>query len=184
MPTVTVQFPRGESSQPPAPVPPPPARLPSCHSERSEESKMLPRRLGPFLQRTIGQAGTLDSSLCAPQNDREDCAPQNDRGDCAPPIAIPNLPLQFRVPPLSFRVPPPDIRSALLSFRAPPVIPSVPLSFRAPPVIPSTPCHSERSEESKMPLSPNPPKDTDGRREGSGRGWVRELQGRWPGLLG
>ena len=31
---------------------------------------------------------------------------------------------------------------------------------------------------------PNPPKDTDGRREGSGRGWVRELQGRWPGVLG
>ena len=30
-------------------------------------------------------------------------------------------------------------------------------------------------------LSPNPPKDTDGRREDSGRG-VRELQGRWPGL--
>ena len=27
-------------------------------------------------------------------------------------------------------------------------------------------------------LSPNPPKDTDGRREDSGRGWVRELQGR------
>ena len=35
-----------------------------------------------------------------------------------------------------------------------------------------------------FPLSPNPPKDTDGRREGSGRGWVRELQGRWPGVLG
>ena len=33
-------------------------------------------------------------------------------------------------------------------------------------------------------LSPNPPKDTDGRREYSGRGWVRELQGRWPGVLG
>ena len=33
-------------------------------------------------------------------------------------------------------------------------------------------------------LSPNPPKDTDGRREDSGRGWVRELQGRWPGFLG
>ena len=33
-------------------------------------------------------------------------------------------------------------------------------------------------------VSPNPPKDTDGRREDSGRGWVRELQGRWPGLLG
>ena len=33
-------------------------------------------------------------------------------------------------------------------------------------------------------LSPNPPKDTDGRREDSGRGWVRELQGRWPGGLG
>ena len=32
-------------------------------------------------------------------------------------------------------------------------------------------------------LNPNPPKDTDGRREDSGRG-VRELQGRWPGLLG
>ena len=28
------------------------------------------------------------------------------------------------------------------------------------------------------------PKDTDGRREDSGRGWVRELQGRWPGVLG
>ena len=34
------------------------------------------------------------------------------------------------------------------------------------------------------PVSPNPPKDTDGRREESGRGWVRELQGRWPGVLG
>ena len=32
--------------------------------------------------------------------------------------------------------------------------------------------------------NPNPPKDTDGRREDSGRGWVRELQGRWPGVLG
>ena len=30
-------------------------------------------------------------------------------------------------------------------------------------------------------LNPNPPKDTDGRREDSGRGWVREL---WPGVLG
>ena len=36
----------------------------------------------------------------------------------------------------------------------------------------------------KLVFTPNPPKDTDGRREGSGRGWVRELQGRWPGLLG
>ena len=35
-----------------------------------------------------------------------------------------------------------------------------------------------------LPLNPNPPKDTDGRREDSGRGWVRELQGRWPGVLG
>ena len=35
-----------------------------------------------------------------------------------------------------------------------------------------------------LTVSPNPPKDTDGRREGSGRGWVRELQGRWPGVLG
>ena len=33
-------------------------------------------------------------------------------------------------------------------------------------------------------LNPNPPKDTEGRREDSGRGWVRELQGRWPGVLG
>ena len=33
-------------------------------------------------------------------------------------------------------------------------------------------------------VSPNPPKDTDRRREDSGRGWVRELQGRWPGVLG
>ena len=39
-------------------------------------------------------------------------------------------------------------------------------------------------EEANVVLSPNPPKDTDGRREGSGRGWVRELQGRWPGVLG
>ena len=38
--------------------------------------------------------------------------------------------------------------------------------------------------EGLRPLSPNPPKDTDGRREDSGRGWVRELQGRWPGVLG
>ena len=36
----------------------------------------------------------------------------------------------------------------------------------------------------KYYLGPNPPKDTDGRREDSGRGWVRELQGRWPGVLG
>ncbi len=35
-----------------------------------------------------------------------------------------------------------------------------------------------------LSISPNPPKDTDGRREDSGRGWVRELQGRWPGILG
>ena len=35
-----------------------------------------------------------------------------------------------------------------------------------------------------IPVNPNPPKDTDGRREDSGRGWVRELQGRWPGVLG
>ena len=35
-----------------------------------------------------------------------------------------------------------------------------------------------------LDISPNPPKDTDGRREDSGRGWVRELQGRWPGVLG
>ena len=37
------------------------------------------------------------------------------------------------------------------------------------------------TEEEGGFLSPNPPKDTDGRREDSGRG-VRELQGRWPGL--
>ena len=35
--------------------------------------------------------------------------------------------------------------------------------------------------QTTSPLTPNPPKDTDGRREDSGRG-VRELQGRWPGL--
>ena len=40
------------------------------------------------------------------------------------------------------------------------------------------------SDNGLLPLNPNPPKDTDGRREGSGRGWVRELQGRWPGLMG
>ena len=40
------------------------------------------------------------------------------------------------------------------------------------------------AEEARALLSPNPPKDTDGRREDSGRGWVRELQGRWPGVLG
>ena len=31
-------------------------------------------------------------------------------------------------------------------------------------------------------LNPNPPKDTDGRREDRGGGGVRELQGGWPGL--
>ena len=35
-----------------------------------------------------------------------------------------------------------------------------------------------------LALSPNPPKDTEGGREDSGRGWVRELQGRWPGPWG
>ena len=37
-----------------------------------------------------------------------------------------------------------------------------------------------------LSLNPNPPKDTDGRREEfSGRGpWVRELQGKWPGVFG
>ena len=39
-------------------------------------------------------------------------------------------------------------------------------------------------ESVSLNLTPNPPKDTDGRGEGSGRGWVRELQGRWPGVLG
>ena len=39
-------------------------------------------------------------------------------------------------------------------------------------------------QEIALVLTPNPPKDTDGRREDSGRGWVRELQGRWPGVLG
>ena len=34
---------------------------------------------------------------------------------------------------------------------------------------------------SRRRLNPHPPRDTDGRREGSGRG-VRELPGRWPGL--
>ena len=43
---------------------------------------------------------------------------------------------------------------------------------------------SDRETAREIGLSPNPPKDTDGRREDSGRGWVRELQGRWPGLLG
>ena len=39
--------------------------------------------------------------------------------------------------------------------------------------------HSLNSDarECKLLLRPNPPKDTDGRREGSGRG-VRELQGK------
>ena len=44
--------------------------------------------------------------------------------------------------------------------------------------------HRERRPNGHFYLNPNPPKDTDGRREDSGRGWVRELQGRWPGVLG
>ncbi len=40
------------------------------------------------------------------------------------------------------------------------------------------------ADSAGLSVNPNPPKDTDGRREGSGRGWVRELQGRWPGVLG
>ena len=43
---------------------------------------------------------------------------------------------------------------------------------------------AQEGSQSGGSLSPNPPKDTDGRREDSGRGWVRELQGRWPGVLG
>ena len=41
------------------------------------------------------------------------------------------------------------------------------------------------SGTTQLEFTPNPPKDTelDGD-EGSGRGWVRELQGRWPGVLG
>ena len=35
----------------------------------------------------------------------------------------------------------------------------------------------------RWPLGPKP-ESTEGRREDSGRGWVRELQGRWPGVLG
>ena len=38
------------------------------------------------------------------------------------------------------------------------------------------------TKRASLSVSPNPPKDTDGRREDSGRGWVRELQGRWPGV--
>ena len=44
--------------------------------------------------------------------------------------------------------------------------------------------YSNCKQQALSGLSPNPPKDTDGRREDSGRGWVRELQGRWPGVLG
>ena len=51
-----------------------------------------------------------------------------------------------------------------------------------------SPLHKELGRNVRLDdllgLNPNPPKDTDGRREGSGRGWVRELQGRWPGVLG
>ena len=43
---------------------------------------------------------------------------------------------------------------------------------------------SPQEDPLNLLISPNPPKDTDGRREDSGRGWVRELQGRWPGVLG
>ena len=43
---------------------------------------------------------------------------------------------------------------------------------------------AQQGVQDSVLLSPNPPKDTDGRREDSGRGWVRELQGRWPGVLG
>ena len=45
-------------------------------------------------------------------------------------------------------------------------------------------CVARAITDGKLLLSSNPPKDTDGRREDSGRGWVRELQGRWPGVLG
>ena len=43
------------------------------------------------------------------------------------------------------------------------------------------PVSEERMDTHTLLFTPNPPKDTDGRREDSGRG-VRELQGRWPGL--
>ena len=60
-------------------------------------------------------------------------------------------------------------RRALRALRGPPPHPS---GFRPAPESP-WPCEGH--------ISPNPPKDTDGRREDSGRG-VRELPGRWPGL--
>ena len=46
-------------------------------------------------------------------------------------------------------------------------------------ITPKTWCRWWRSEVD--PISPNPPKDTDGRCEDRRRG-MRELQGRWPGL--
>ena len=42
-------------------------------------------------------------------------------------------------------------------------------------------CSPLGASRATLDLSPNPPKDTDGRRENRGSG-VRELQGRWPGL--
>ena len=48
----------------------------------------------------------------------------------------------------------------------------------------SAPVRDQENRDTEFHLTLNPPKDTDGRREGSGRGWVRELQGRWPGVLG
>ena len=42
----------------------------------------------------------------------------------------------------------------------------------------------QKAASRNLSLIPNPSKDTDGRREDSGRGWVRELQGRWSGVLG
>ena len=53
-----------------------------------------------------------------------------------------------------------------------------------PPFSPSMKLLQRPNPQKRLRLSPNPPKDTDGRREDSGRGWVRELQGRWPGVLG
>ena len=83
----------------------------------------------------------------------------------APPCPVWSSPWRGTV--ISTSIPTPDVRERLFSASA------ITMGRLLRPV-------RERAG-SRRRLNPNPPKDTDGRREGSGRG-VRELPGRWPGL--
>ncbi len=93
-------------SDPPIVIPNSPhchSEPPTCHSERSEESKVSFNGLP--IPTTSHRPSTVDSSACAPQNDRGEGALQNDNKG-APPSP-------------SFRTPPPVIPNGVRNLRSP-----------------------------------------------------------------